>query len=84
MSSSSSLAGGQEAAAAPASADKRHAAGKQAFGGNRRHWQTATARAVKRTTMRGTKKARATRARATRAMTETSPSKEGDINTTIN
>ncbi len=68
----------QEAAAAPASADKRHAAGAWAITVDRRHWQTETPRAVKTATTRATKKAWALRARATRAMMETSPREEGD------
>jgi hypothetical protein len=48
-------AGGQEAAAAPASADERLAAGRWAIMADRRHQQTAMGRAVKTTTMRATK-----------------------------
>ncbi len=45
---------------------------------NRRHQRMATARAVKTTTIRVTKKVRVMMARATRVMTETSPREEGD------
>jgi hypothetical protein len=45
---------------------------------DRRHQQMAKARAVKKTTTRVTKKVRAMRPRATRAMTETSLREEGD------
>jgi hypothetical protein len=61
--------------------DERHAAGEQAFTADRRHWQLATARAVKTTAMRATKKAkesRTTRVRTTKVMKETSPREEGD------
>jgi hypothetical protein len=54
----------------------------KAIAADRRHRLTAIARAVKTTTTRETKKARATRARAiraraARALTKTSPRKEG-------
>jgi hypothetical protein len=58
--------------------DKRHAVGGQAIPADRRHQHTAKARAVKTTTTRVTKKVRAMMARATRAITETSPREEGD------
>ncbi len=45
---------------------------------NRRHPRTAMVRAVKTSTMRATKKARATKARETRVMMETSPREEGE------
>jgi hypothetical protein len=57
------------------------AAGGRAFTADRRHWRLATARAVKTTAMRATKKARGARTmrvRATRVMTKTSPREEGD------
>ncbi len=81
MSGSSGFAGKQEAAAAAESADERRAAGVRAFVVDRRHWQSAMARAVKMTATRATKNARGsrmTRVRATRVMTETSPREEGD------
>ncbi len=81
MSGSSGSAGGREAAAAPASADKRHAASGRAFMAERRHWQMLTARAVETSATGATKKVRGSRAtnvRATRVMTETSPREEGD------
>jgi hypothetical protein len=58
--------------------DERHAIGGRAIAADRRHQRTATARAVKMTTTRATKKVRAMMARATRAMTETSLREEGD------
>jgi hypothetical protein len=45
---------------------------------DRRHRQMATAMAVKMTTIRVIKKARTTRARVTRAMTETSLKEDGE------
>ncbi len=66
---------------APASADERCAASGWAFAADRRHWRTATARAVKTTAARVTKKARGLRAmrvRVTRVMMETSMREEGD------
>jgi hypothetical protein len=81
MSGSSGSAGGREAAAAAESADKRRAAGGRAFAADRKHWQSAKARAVKMMAIRLTKKARGSRTmrvRATRVMTETSPREEGD------
>jgi hypothetical protein len=61
--------------------DKRRAAGGWAFAVDRRHQRTEMVRAVKRTATRATTKARglrATRVRAKRVMTETSPREEGD------
>ncbi len=78
MSGSRNSTGGQEAAAAPVSTDKRHAAGGQVITMNRRHRRMATARAVKTRTTRATKKARGTRVRVRRAMTEASPKEKGD------
>jgi hypothetical protein len=73
MSGISSYAGGREAAAAPASADNRRADCGRAIVVDRRHRWMATPRAVKTTTIKASKKARAmraTRARATRAIME--------------
>jgi hypothetical protein len=57
---------------------RRHAVGGRAIAADRRHQQLAMARVVKTMTTRMTKKVRAMMARATRAMTETSPREEGD------
>jgi hypothetical protein len=78
MSGSCGSPGGQEAAAAPLSADERRAVGGWRIAVERRHRWMATTRAVKTMTTRETKKARAMRARATRAMTEASLREEGE------
>ncbi len=55
-SGSSGSTGGWEAAAAPASADERHAAGGRVISADRRHRWMVMARTVKMTKMRATKK----------------------------
>jgi hypothetical protein len=50
----------------------------QAVTADRRYQQTATVRAVTTTSTKAMKKARATMARVTRGMMETSPREEGD------